>query len=105
GIALRIETTTNDVSFFRHHRRVEHKDGSWQMKVAPVKKSIYSLPAIGQILLAANRRYLEFLATLEDHSDGHRHLDHISIPVRKDGRTPPGLNFFRHEARALIHSL
>ena len=27
GIVLRIETTANDVSFFKHHRRVEHRDG------------------------------------------------------------------------------
>jgi hypothetical protein len=104
-IALRIETTTNDVSFFRHHRRVEHKDGSWQMKIAPVKKSIYSLPAIGQILLAANRRYLEFLATLEDPSDGNRHLNKLSNSVRKDGRTHRGFNFFRQDDLDLILSL
>ena len=24
GIVLRIETTANDVSFFKHHRKVEH---------------------------------------------------------------------------------
>ncbi len=105
GIALRVETTTNDVSFFRHHRRVEHKDGSWQMKVAPVKKTIYSLPAIGQILLAANRRYLEFLATLEDPSHGHKHLDKLSKPVRENGRTHRGLNFFRQDDLGLILSL
>lgn len=104
-IALRIETTTNDVSFFRHHRRVEHKDGSWQMKIAPVKKSIYSLPAIGQILLAANFRYLEFLATLEDPSDGHRHLDKLSKTVKQNGRSHRGLNFFRQEDLRLILSL
>ena len=23
---LRVETTVNDVSFFKHHRKVEHKD-------------------------------------------------------------------------------
>jgi hypothetical protein len=28
GIVLRIETTTNDVSFFKHHRKVEHRDES-----------------------------------------------------------------------------
>ena len=27
GIVLRIETTTNDVSFFKHHRKVEHRQG------------------------------------------------------------------------------
>jgi hypothetical protein len=38
---LRIETTSNSVSFFKHHRRVEHLDGGWEMKFAPVKKTIY----------------------------------------------------------------
>jgi hypothetical protein len=28
GQVLRIETTTNDVSFFKHHRKVEHKNGT-----------------------------------------------------------------------------
>jgi len=105
GIALRIETTTNDVSFFRHHRRVEHKDGSWQMKIAPVKKSIYSLPALRQILTAANRRYLEFLSTLDDPSEGHRHLDKLSGIVRQNGRTHRGFNFFRAEDLRLILAL
>jgi hypothetical protein len=105
GIALRVETTTNDVSFFRHHRRVEHKDGAWEMKVAPVKKTIYSLPAIGQILLAANRRYLEFLATLEDPSAGHRHLDKLSKTVHEKGHTHRGFNFFRHDDLRLILTL
>jgi hypothetical protein len=28
GHILRIETVANDVSFFKHHRRVEHRDGT-----------------------------------------------------------------------------
>jgi hypothetical protein len=31
------------VSFFKHHRRVEHKDASATRELAPLKKSIYSL--------------------------------------------------------------
>src|SRR5207253_9214709 len=27
GCVLRIETTINDVSFFKHHRKVEHRQG------------------------------------------------------------------------------
>ena len=27
----------NDVSFFKHHRRVEHRDGTWERKVAPLR--------------------------------------------------------------------
>lgn len=40
---LRIETTANDVSFFKHHRKVEHRDGSVTRELASLKKSIYSL--------------------------------------------------------------
>ena len=31
-----------------------------------LQKTIYSLPALRELLEAANRRYLEFLSTLED---------------------------------------
>ncbi len=30
GIILRIETTTYDVSFFEHYRKVEHRDGTYE---------------------------------------------------------------------------
>jgi hypothetical protein len=43
GIVLRIETTANDVSFFKNHRKVEHRNGPATRALAPVKKSIYSL--------------------------------------------------------------
>jgi hypothetical protein len=43
GIILRIETTTNDVSFFKHYRKVEHRNAPATMGFAPVKKSIYAL--------------------------------------------------------------
>ncbi len=39
GVVLRIETTTNDVSFFKHHRKVEHRQGPPTRELAPVKKS------------------------------------------------------------------
>ena len=47
GIVLRIETTSNDVSFFKHHRKVEHRQGPSTRELAPVKKSIYSLISQG----------------------------------------------------------
>jgi hypothetical protein len=43
-LVLRIETTANDVSFFRRHRRVEHRYGTQQPRTgaaAPLKKTIY----------------------------------------------------------------
>jgi hypothetical protein len=40
---LRVETTVNDVSSFKHHRKVEHKCAAARRELAPLKKSIYSL--------------------------------------------------------------
>jgi hypothetical protein len=94
GRVLRIETTVNDVSFFQHHRRVEHRDGTWTMKVAPVKKTIYSLPALAELLEAANRRYLEFLASLDDPTAGMRELDRLGRRVHDGRRTHRGFNLF-----------
>ncbi|MBS1211542.1 MAG: hypothetical protein H6R26_158 [Proteobacteria bacterium] len=59
---LGIETTVNDVSFFEHYREVEHCGSSRVSKWAFMQKTIYSLPALRELLAAANRRYLEFLS-------------------------------------------
>ena len=80
GRVLRIETTTNDVSFFKHPRKVEHKNGAETRELAPLKKSIYSLIDRREILLGCNRRYLDFLSSLDDHSDGQRALQKLTEP-------------------------
>jgi len=82
GIVLRIETTANDVTFFKHHRKVEHRDGTWSRKTAPVKKTLYSLPVLREIMGAANRRYLEFLSALDDPTSGMKDLLKIARRVR-----------------------
>ena len=58
GIVLRIETTSNDVSFFKHQRKVEHRQGPSTRELASVKKSIYSLIYLREILRGCNRRYI-----------------------------------------------
>ena len=73
GRVLRIETTTNDVAFFKHHRKVEHKNGTVTRELAPLKKSIYSLIDLREILFGCNRRYLDFLSSLDDHSEDNAH--------------------------------
>jgi hypothetical protein len=45
GIVLRIETTANDVSFFKHHRKVEHRDGP----PTRVKSCLAAIAAIWRI--------------------------------------------------------
>src|SRR5262252_6590438 len=49
GLVLRIETTTNDVSAFKHYRKVEHQQGPASYALAPVKKNIYSLTDLRHI--------------------------------------------------------
>lgn len=82
---LRIETTTNDVSFFKHHRKVEHRDGSVTRELAPLKKSIDSIIDLREILLGCNSRYLEFLSSLDDDSDGRRALRQLTHPKTEQG--------------------
>jgi hypothetical protein len=105
GLILRIETTVNDVSFFPHYRTVEQRDGRTVTQWARMKKSIYSLPALREALQAANRRYLEFLSTLDDPSTGIVRLQKVSEPVRDQERLYPGLNFFSVADQSLIETL
>ena len=94
GIVLRIETTTNDVSFFKHHRKVEHRTGPATRELAPVKKSIYSLIDLREILFGCNRRYIAHLSALDDFSAGFRALGRLTRPREVDGKTVQGINFF-----------
>jgi hypothetical protein len=94
ALVLRVETTCNDVTFFKHHRGVEHRDGTWEMKPAPMKQSTYSLPDLMELLGAANRRYLEFLGALDDPTAGIKRLEKIAEPVQDEGRSHRGFNLF-----------
>ena len=105
GRVLRLETTANDVSFFKHHRKVEHRDGHFTRELATLKKTIYSLIDLREILLGCNRRYLEFLSALQDTSAGERELARLTEPKRDGERTIKGLNFFARTEQALLRAL
>lgn len=94
AIVLRIETTANDVSFFKHHRKVVHRDATSSRKVAPVKKSIYSLPDLIGLMHDSNRRYLEFISAIDDPTSGIKDLDKISRPAHDGTRSYRGFNLF-----------
>jgi len=105
ALVLRIETTVNDVSFFRHHRRVEHRDGTTETKLAPMQKTIYSLAPLREVLNAANRRYLAFLSDLADPSAGVRQVEHLAEPTRQDNRSYRGFNLCSTDDLALFTAL
>jgi hypothetical protein len=93
-IILRIETTVNDVTFFKHYRTVEQRDGTSVAKIANMKKNIYSLAPLQEHLKASNRRYLEFISTFQTNENGYRNLDQTTRPIKENGRSYRGFNFF-----------
>ena len=59
-----------------------------------MKKTIYSLPALRELMHAANRRYLAFLADLEDPSPGIIFLEQLAQPVQQGTHRYRGFNLF-----------
>jgi hypothetical protein len=105
SIVLRIETTANDVSFFKHHRKVEHCGRPPTRDYARVRKTIYSLIDLREIMLACNRRYVAHLSALDDFSTGVRALDRLTRPREVAGKTVKGINFFEPGDDALLRAL
>ena len=102
---LRIETTVNDLTFFKHYREVEHRDGAQETQWASMPKTIYSLPALRERLEAANRRYVEFVSAIEDPRNGRDKLDRLSQPVTQQGRSYAGFNVFDGDDDALLRAV
>ena len=75
------------------------------MAWAEMKKTIYSLPPLRELLLAVNRRYLEFISTIADNTGGTDKLNKISQPTQVNDRSYRGFNFFDREDEALFQSL
>lgn len=102
GSVLRIEVTSNDVSKLKTFRDVQKRDGSTVKKMAPVKKSIYSLFVLTGIFKGATRRYLEFVSSFDDPTDGLKKLDKVVEPVTENNRNYKGFNFFSKEDEAIL---
>ncbi len=99
---LRIETTTNDVSFFKHYRQVEHRDGTKTMKHAPLKKNIYSLTLLTFLFKASNKRYLEFISAFDNKEVGRKRLEKVTRSKKENNRNYKGFNLFSKEDLTLL---
>jgi len=99
---LRIETTTNDVTFFKHYREVEHRNGTKSMKFAPLKKNIYSLTLLCLLSQASNKRYLEFISAFDIKEAGRKRLDKVTKSKQKDNRNYKGFNLFSDQDLSLL---
>lgn len=100
-----VETTAKDISFFKHYRELEQRNGESVMKFAPMKRAIYSLGALGEILGAANRRYLEFLPAIDDPGNGIDKLNKITRTVYEEARSDRGFSFFDGDGEAFFLTL
>ncbi|MBW6481165.1 MAG: hypothetical protein K0B37_17180 [Bacteroidales bacterium] len=99
---LRIETTVNDVSFFKHFREVVHRDGTKSNKDAPLKKNIYSLVYLMDNLKAANKRYIEFISAFDNKTIGRKRLEKVTQPKQHNERNYKGFNFFSKTDIAIL---
>lgn len=99
---LRIETTTNDVSFFKHYREVEHRDGTKSMQFASLKKNIYSLTLLALLFKASNKRYLEFISAFDNKEAGRKRLDKVTKSKQENNRNYKGFNLFSNDDLSLL---
>jgi hypothetical protein len=106
NIILRIETTVNQVNFFQQYRQVKHRDGTTSTKYAPLKKTIYSLPPLAEILQAVNKRYLKFLSDIETPEMGVDKLHRLTETQHDDkGRRYKGFNLLSEEDSSFFRLL
>ena len=105
GQILRIETTVNNISFFKHYRTVEHRDGKPEEKLAPLKKNIYSLNILQEHLKASNQRYLGFISTIEDSKVGKNNLQKLSRSEVQTGRSYKGFNIFDERDYNILNTI
>jgi hypothetical protein len=100
---LRVETTVNDITEFKIFRDVLTRTGQTVKKFASMKKSIYSLHDLTKQCQYSNARYLDFIASFEDNSEGKKNLSKISRKESDNNRSYKEFNFFNeNDAQILI---
>jgi hypothetical protein len=102
---LRIETTVNHVSFFKHYRKVQHRNGTTTTRWTTMKKTIHSLPALRELLSAANQRYLKFLSSIATPQVGVEKLHKLVETKTENQHHYKGFHLFSEEDTCLFRSL
>lgn len=105
GIILRIEVTVNDVSFFQHYREVRHRNGEREKKWSKMKKSIYSLAPLQELLCAANQRYLQLISQVETTEVGVQLLQKLTEAQEDRNHLYKGFNLLADADSSLLRLL
>lgn len=101
GVSLRVETTINDPRDFKVLRRKagdDHGDLAWR----PLRKGVADLHRLAQVSEAANRRYLEALAQVQDTTSLGALTEKLCRPTTWKGRRVRALNPYGPEDLALF---
>lgn len=91
GVILRVETVINRPYEFRVRRKGIRK-GRTVIAWLPLPKGIAYMFRYAEVSRAANQRYLDALAVVDDPSESYAHLHQLVRPVKKKGRTYRGFN-------------
>ena len=70
-----------------------------------MKRTIYSLPPLAEILLAANNRYLKFISAIDTPEVGHDKLQRLTETVDQNNRRYKGFNLLAQEDASLFRLL
>jgi hypothetical protein len=104
GSVLRVETTINDVDDFKTFRAPENKPDaapSWQR----MRKGVADLHRRAEVSQAANDRYLQALASVEDTTSLGELAARLCRPVNYQGRRVRAINPFASADSALLEAI
>jgi len=105
NLILRIEPNVNNVAFFKHYRQVQHRDGTTSTRWAPMKKTIYILPPLRELLQQANQRYLKFISAIATPQVGVEKLHRLAETQVENDHRFKGFNLLSEEDAALFRTL
>lgn len=115
GRVLRIECTTSDITSFTHYRKVEPRRSQDReapagspaaSKHAPMRKTLYSLPALAEAMQACTQRYLGYISQWPDRTAERHELRSVTAAVRDEqDRSHRGVNFFHDDDLRFLQAL
>lgn len=91
GCVLRVETTINRPSEFKV-RRLGIRRGRREMGWYPMAKGVANLYRYVEVCRAANERYLDALAVVDDPTPAYKQIHALARLVRRDNRSYRGFN-------------
>jgi hypothetical protein len=104
GQILRIETVINNPREFKVRRR-KQRQGRWQMLWCPMNKGVSNFYHYQEVAQAANGRYLEALAVVQDPQPTYQRVEELARPKVQSGRSYAGFNPARQQDVRLFRAV